>query len=136
MRRTALVAATSVLFLVGCTTSPTTTSTDDFEGEERKVAQTVADLAEAGSAREATDICGGVVADDLRETIAQGGSTCNDEMQKALEDVDGFDLEVKDVTVTGDEATAQVESADRDRRVRRTFRFVRVDGDWRISSFG
>ena len=136
MRRTALVAASSVIFLVGCTTSPTTTSTDDFEGDERAVAQTVADLAEAGSAREATDICGGVVTDALREDIAKGGSSCNDEMQKAIEDVDAFDLEVTDVTVTGDKATAEVESADGDRRVRRTFAFVRVDGDWRISSFG
>ena len=136
MRRTALAAASSVLFLVGCTTSPTTTSTDDFEGDERAVAQTVADLAEAGSAREATDICGGVVTDALREGIAKGGSSCNDEMQKAIEDVDAFDLEVTDVTVTGDKATAEVESADGDRRVRRTFAFVRVDGDWRISSFG
>ena len=137
MRRTALAAASSVLFLVGCTTSPTTsTSTDDFEGDERAVAQTVADLTEAASAREATDICGGVVSDALREEIAQGGSSCNDEMQKAIEDVDEFDLEVTDVTVTGDEATARVENADRDRRVRRTFALVRVDGDWRISSFG
>jgi hypothetical protein len=136
MRRTALVAASSVIFLVGCTTSPTTTSTDDFEGDERAVAQTVADLAEAGSAREATDICGGVVTDALREDIAKGGSSCNDEMQMAIEDVDAFDLEVTDVTVTGDKAAAEVESADGDRRVRRTFAFVRVDGDWRISSFG
>ncbi len=136
MRRTALVAASSVLFLVGCNTQASTTSTDDFEGDERAVAQTVADLAEAGSAREAVDICGGVVSNELRERIAEGGSSCNDEMQKAIEDVDGFDIEINDVRITGSEAEADVESADRDRRVRRTFTLVREDGDWRITSFG
>ena len=58
-------------------------------------------------------------------------------MKKAIEDVDQFDLEVDDVTVSGSTATAQVRSTDRDKKVVRTFRFIRQgNGDWRIDSFG
>src|SRR4051794_32947494 len=135
MRLAALVAASSVIFLVGCAPR-TTSSTGDFQGAEKAVAQKVADLGDAGSKRKPADICGGIVSEALRAKVAQGGASCNDEMKKAIEDVDQFDLTVSDVTVTGDRASARVQSKDRDAKVVRTFRFVRENGDWRISSFG
>ena len=135
MRLTALAAVCSVLFRVGCTQA-TTSSTGDFKGAEQDVAQRVADLAEAGSKRKPADICGGMVSEELRGRIADGGASCNDEMKKAIEDVDAFELTVNDVRITGETAEADVESKDRDRKVERTFRLVRENGDWRFASFG
>ena len=136
MRLAALAAVPSVLFLVGCTQT-TTSSTGDFEGAEKAVAQKIADLTDAGTKRKPADICGGVLSEKLRARVAAGGASCNDEMKKAIEDVDQFDLEVDDVTVSGSTATAQVRSTDRDHKVVRTFRFIRQgNGDWRIDSFG
>jgi hypothetical protein len=131
MRFAALVATSSVLFLVGCS-QPSTTNSGDFEGAEGAVAQTIADLAEAGRNREAVDICGGIISEDLREQLAAGESTCNDEVQKAIEDVDDFELDIKDISITGETATAQVDNGDAER----TFELVRDGSDWRISSFG
>lgn len=135
MRLAAVAAASSLLFLVGCTQTETS-SVGDFQGAERDVAQRVADLADAGTKRKPADICGGIVSEDLQTQIAQGGADCTSEMKKAVEDADDFDLQVEDVTVTGGTATARVKSTDRDRTVTRTFQFVREGGDWRIDSFG
>jgi hypothetical protein len=135
MRSAALAAAFSVLFLVGCTQT-TSSTTGNFQGAEKAVAQKVADLSDAGSKRKPADVCGGILSEALRAKVAQGGSSCDDEMKKAIEDVDQFDLTVNDVTVTGDRASARVQSKDRDTKVVRTFQFVRENGDWRISSFG
>ena len=136
MRAAAVVLATSsVLALAGCTQS-TKTSTSKFSGESKAVAQKVADLASDGQGKKAAEICGSVVAGALRDQIAAAGSSCAEEMKKAIDDADGFDLEVTDVSVTGAKATAKVKGTSGGKDVIRTFSFVREAGGWRISAFG
>ena len=49
-----------------------------------------------------------MLAKGLREQIEAAGSTCEQELDKAIKDADDFDLEVDDVTIDGDQATAKV----------------------------
>jgi hypothetical protein len=53
-------------------------------------------------------------------------------MDKAIEDADEFDLDVLDVTVTGNEATARVRRGDEGPTA--TFEFTRENGQWRATS--
>jgi hypothetical protein len=136
MRAIALAATAAALLLAGCTQSSAGTSTSGFKGAEKDVAQKVADLAEDGQRKRAADICDDVVATRLRDQIRAAGSSCAQEMKKAIDDADGFALDVTDVTITGDAASAKVKSTSAGKDVVRTFRFVKESGGWRISAFG
>ena len=126
----ALVAA---LVLGGCTQQPT--ASNDFKGPEKAVAQVVLDLSEDARRGRTAHVCGELLSEALQKKVA-GDSSCDDEVKKAFEDADAALIEVDDVTITGDEATAEVHSDDRGKEVRRTFQLVNEDGDWRIASFG
>ena len=52
----------------------------------------------------------------------------------AIKDADTFDMTVKSVTVTGDTATAVVDS--KHKSTNDTFRLENVGGSWKISSLG
>ena len=111
-------------------------SAGDFEGEEKQVADVVEQLQSAGEAGDAKAICDEVLAKALRDEIAEAGSDCEEELDKAIKDADDFDLEVQDVAITGDTATARVEGRDRGAERVRTFEFVREGTDWRATAVG
>ena len=134
MTRRALPALLFALVLAGCTQAPTS-DTGDFSGEEGEVAALVGDLSEAATRREAAAVCDDVLSERLREEVA-GDSSCIDEVEKAFEDADQAVIDVEEVTVDGTEATAEVSSEQQGEDVRRTFRFVQEDDEWRIDSFG
>jgi hypothetical protein len=111
-------------------------SAGKFQGEERKVADKVEKLQSAGQSGDAKTICDDVLAKRLRERIQAAGSDCERELDKAIKDADDFELDVEDVTVTGDTATAKVKGrAGGGERVR-DIRFVREGTDWRATDIG
>jgi len=123
----------AALLLAGCTQQPT--ASNDFEGPEKAVAQVVLDLSEDAQRGRQAHVCGEILSERLQRSVA-GDSSCDSEVKKAFEDADAAQIEVDDVTITGDRATAVVHSDDREKEVRRTFELVREDGGWRIASFG
>jgi hypothetical protein len=120
--------------LAGCT-QPQSSSTGDFKGDEKDVAQVVADLADDAARNKQSHVCGEILSARLEKAVA-GDSSCPNEVKKAFEDADANTLDVDDVTVTGEKATAKVSTKNGDATVSRTFRFVKADGSWRIDSFG
>ena len=126
-----LVAA---LLLSGCAGSAS--SATDFEGEEKAVAEQVEKLQSAGETGDAKVICDEVLAEDLREQIQAAGASCEQELDKAIKDADDFDLEVNDVTVDGDRATAKVTGKSDGKDDVRDFTFVREGDSWRASDLG
>ena len=120
-----------VAAVAGCGT--TTSSVDDFSGEERAVAQVVEDIASAGRSRDAAEICSRLLARELVDQISEGGSDCTEELDASLDDADDFELQVRDVAVSGATATARVEGRDGERDRVATFRFVRENGRWKAS---
>jgi hypothetical protein len=122
-----------VLALAGC--AQPATSGGKFTGPEKPVAQVVTDLSNDASRGSETDVCDKLLSARLQKAVAVG-SSCANEVKKAFEDADATQLKVSSVTVTGNSATAGVYSTSRKHTARRTFKLVRVGGDWRIDSFG
>ena len=128
--RTFLPALLAALALGGCTATNPNASAGDFKGAENDVAQVIDDLK---ASRDPGEICSKMFADGLAKSLAAGGRTCTDEVDAMLRDVGSTDLDVKDVTVSGDTARAEVSQDGKTA----TFELARgKDGGWRITSLG
>jgi len=126
-----LAVAAASLALAGCGASDESSS-EQFQGAEREVADKIEDLQSAGEGRNAEDICSDILSRQLVDELEAAGANCADEMDKAIEDSDEFDLEVRDVSVQGNEATARVQQGDDGPET--TMEFVREAGQWRATS--
>jgi hypothetical protein len=135
MRFRAVIAVLLAATLAGCTQT-TSSSGPKFTGEKKAVANVVSDLSTAGTRRKPADVCDKLVTSSLRQKIAAPGSDCSAEMKKAMEDADGFDLQVTAVTINGNTATATVKNKAGTKDATTTFDFQKESGGWRISSFG
>ena len=122
----------AALALAGCGAQAEQSSVENFRGEERAVAQKVEDLQEAGEGREPEDICSNILASSLVQQIEAAGVKCADEMEKAIDDADDYDLQVQEVTVSGSTATAQVRRGDDGPT--ETMEFTKENGQWRATS--
>jgi hypothetical protein len=131
-----LLAVVLALAAVASGCAGDSSSADDFQGEERRVADVVEKLQSAGQTGDAAEICDEVLAKQLRDEIQAAGSNCEREIDKAIKDADDFDLEVEDVTITGNSATAKVKGRDRGEERVRDFEFVREGPNWRATSLG
>ena len=121
--------------LAGCGQAPT--SANDFKGADKAVAQTIEDLQSNAQSRKPSAICRDVLSTALANKLKTSGSDCAGEVEKLTGDADDFDLEVTDVTVTGNTATAKVKARrGDDKNASTTFTLVKEDGDWRLSSLG
>ena len=128
-----LLAIFPVLFLVGCGAAASQpSSADKFQGDERAVAQKVEDLQEAGTKREPERICSEILARALVQQLEAAGANCTEEMSKAIDDADAYELDVRDVTVSGSRATATVRRGD-DGPTQK-MEFTREGDDWRATA--
>lgn len=133
--RPLLSAAAATLALGGCAQS-TESPAVDFKGQEKLVANVVDDLHDAGTQKDSEAVCL-LLASDLTRQIratAEGSATCSEAVGDALDDADAFDLTVKSVKLTGDTATAVVESKENGDEIRDTLSFVKENGRWKISA--
>lgn len=121
-----------LLVLVGCgTTQPS--STDRFrDGDQRAVAQKIEDLQEAGVRGRPEEICNEILARSLVQQLEAAGANCTQEMEKAIEDAEEFELDVRDVKVNGSTATATVRRGEDGPT--ETMEFTREGGQWRATS--
>jgi hypothetical protein len=111
-------------------------SANDFQGEQKQVADVVEKLQSAGETGDAKAICDDILSKALADQIKAAGSTCEQELDKAIKDADDFDLDVESVTIDGDKATAKVKGRDRGADRVRTFEFEREGSSWRATSLG
>jgi uncharacterized cupredoxin-like copper-binding protein len=132
----ALLAVSVVLAALASGCAGSSSSAGEFEGEERNVAEVVEKLQTAGESGNAAEICDEVLAKAVREQIQEAGSTCEQELEKAIKDADDFELDVEDVTVQGNSATAKVKGQDQGEERVRDFEFVREGDEWRATSLG
>jgi hypothetical protein len=138
MRPLALTAAlaATVLAAAGCTASGSTSSAGNFEGAEKDVAKVVDDLETAGERQDADRICSEILARDLVSRLDAEGTSCGQEITNATKEADEFAVTVRDVTVTGNAATASVREGTGDNGPTKTLRFVREDGRWKLAELG
>jgi hypothetical protein len=110
-------------------------SASDFSGVKKDVATTVDDLASAAKKSDEVKICRDLLAPSLIATLrAANTSSCDTAVNDAIKDADTFDMTVKSVNVTGNTATAVVDS--KRKSTNDTFTFEKVGGSWKISGFG
>jgi hypothetical protein len=120
----------------GCTTqSSDDDSTSKFRGDQRLVANTVEDFESAASKGDQDKICRDLLAKALVQQFTQRGGTCEKAVDGALKDTDSFDLTVERVTISGEQATANVK-ADRGKNdINQALTLVKQGAGWRISAF-
>lgn len=121
------------LVLAGC--NQQTAGSASFTGAEKSVSQVVTALSEDAQRGKEADVCAQVLSKRLVRSIA-GDTSCVSEVKKAFEDADAAKIAVDTVSITGNTATAGVRTTDRGKDVKRVFKLVREDGNWRIDSFG
>jgi hypothetical protein len=133
-----LLAALALCALaLGACTQSTKNTVKDFQGPQRSVAKAVEDLESAGKDRDANKICGQLLAGSLIRTIERASKrTCADALDKRLDDVDAFALDVDKVTVQGTTATVRVTSDAGKSDRADTLRLVREGRNWKIASLG
>jgi outer membrane lipoprotein-sorting protein len=130
--------ATLPLVLSACGQA-TKDSAEDFQGEQKAVAQAVEDLQSASSKKDGQDkICTQLLAPALVTQIKTASkATCQSALKDTLRDADTFDLTVEKVVVDGDKATATVTSdagGGKDRTD--TLELVKVGNAWKIATLG
>jgi hypothetical protein len=132
MRPSLVAALLATLALAGCGAQAQTSSVDKFRGADREVAQQVEDLESAGKRGKPEDICSDILAKSLVSQLDAAGTSCQTEMQKAIDDATDFDLEVRKVTIEGNEATAEVQQGDDGPT--ETMTFAKEGKDWRATA--
>jgi hypothetical protein len=127
-----LLAILPVLFLAGCGATAQPSSTEKFKGDERAVAQKIEDLQTAGDRHEPERICNDILSRALVQQLEAAGADCTQEMKKAIEDADDYELDVREVTISGSTATATVRRGD-DGPTQK-MEFTREGSEWRATS--
>jgi hypothetical protein len=119
--------------VAGCGTQSSKSSADKFSNpDEKAVAQKVEDLESAGKRGKADDICSDILAKSLVTQLDRAGTTCGSEMKKAIDDANEFNLTVEKVTVTGNNATADVKQGDKGPVEK--MQFTKENGQWRATA--
>jgi hypothetical protein len=119
--------------LAGCGSEAS--SAGDFDGEQRAVADAVEEIQTAAQRRDGEVLCRDLLAKALRDRAGAAGSSCDKEIEKAVEDADSLDLDVEKVAITGTKATVTVAGDAGEDRRRATIEMVKEDGRWRAASF-
>jgi hypothetical protein len=132
MRRLLALSLLAALALSACGTS--TTPTPKFKGSAKDVADQIDKLAAAGRRGDAKTICDDILASQLLTQLKTAGGDCESEMKDAIRDANDFDLNVRAVKVTGNNATAQVQQGDKGKTA--TFTFVKEGNAWKASALG
>jgi hypothetical protein len=133
MPRAALIVLVVAAVVAGC---GSTSSATNFAGAERSVAEQVEELEAASESRDGERACSEIFSSALRTAMRADGSSCAVQVEEAMRDADDSALEVRDVTVQGDRATAEVTARVGDAERRRTLELVREGNSWRIDSLG
>ena len=131
--------AVAVLGAGPCGGAGQSADTDDFQGAEKDVAETVYEFRDAVAKRDEGKICDTYFTSDLKAKVAADGKaagrgdSCSDAIEDSVADIDATDIKVKDVNITGDTATVTVTtSLDKGSDASDTLTLTNERG-WRIS---
>ena len=129
----AALLATAALAAGGCGAAQTNSSSK-FKGDQGQVAKVVDDLSSAGQKKDAAKICNNILSKSLVAQLKAAGGDCQQEMKKAIDDADSYDLQVQGVSIDGNQAQARVRQGKKGPFA--TFQFVKETGGWRATSLG
>jgi copper chaperone CopZ len=135
-RRAPLASFCAALLAIGLATGlaacGSSVSTSGFKGEQRQVAQAVADLQKHASGLEAKKICEeDLAAANVAHLNASGG--CKKALETQLKQIESFATTVESVHISGKTATAKVKSIYAGKNAIQTMTFVKEGGRWKAS---
>src|SRR3954447_24232023 len=110
------VLAVALMAPGGCGPGGSKSDTGKFKGDQKDVAQAVYDLRDAISKRDESKICDSFVSAGFKAQLAAGaktghrGTRCSDDLKDSIQDIDGTDVKVESVDVSGKTATAKVKT--------------------------
>lgn len=135
--RLARTAAYVPFLALGFTACGAAVSTSSFGGEQRAVAQVIANLQSDATASDQGKICSRDLAAALVKTLnAHGG--CEAAIKRQLAEIDNLEASVKSVTLAsaGNKATATVKSVYAGKQHLSTLALVKEAAGWRIAGLG
>jgi len=104
-------------------------NTGNFKGDQKAVAQTLSDLADAARKKDGGRACSQLLSKAIVDSF---GRDCAKTMKDQFDDADTFKLDVKAIDVQGDRATARVSSDFNGTSRETTMNLVRESGGWRV----
>jgi UDP-N-acetylglucosamine:LPS N-acetylglucosamine transferase len=109
-----------------------TVSTNSFKGESHKVAETVSNLENDATALDQQKVCDNDLAATL--TMRLGGSSgCQASLKKQLREIDALTMTIKSIAVSGNKASARVQSAYSGKNRTTTLLLVKEGSHWKVS---
>jgi hypothetical protein len=118
--------------VTGCGASTPRDSSKKFKGEERAVAATVEQVESAARSNKPDVVCGKLLTNGLLQTLKRQGTNCRTGVKEGFKDADTLDITVKDVAISGDKATAKIESGSGSKAKSDTLELVRDGTTWKI----
>jgi hypothetical protein len=133
----ALLLLCAPLLALGVSACASSTSVSSFKGEERAVAQTVANLQSYGTAGEAQKICADLLSSAVTTRLHSSPGGCEHALKEQLSQVDTPEVTVEKVQLHGTtSSTAEVKSTYAGKAKLTTVTLVKEDGAWKISKLG
>ena len=132
--RPALALCFLAFLLSACGTAAPRDSAKDFSGAEREVAAAVEGVEDAARANDAGRLCTKLLSEELLATLEQQGTNCTTAVREAFKDASSKDLTVKDVTISGDKATAKVTSGSGSNEKTDTLSLEKSGAAWKIAA--
>ena len=135
--RTVVALCVIAVALGGCGGATSRDSAEKFKGEERSVAQAIEAIETAARDDDAAKVCKQLLSDSLLAALAKKGTNCTTGVNEGFNDADSVDLEVEDVTISGESATAKVVSGRAGSAKKSDVLKLERDGAaWKIASLG
>jgi hypothetical protein len=118
----------------GCSLTPTKSSgTAGFTGTKADVATALNLLASDAGSTNGADICKSVLATSVRNQLNKIG-TCSTIVDDQLKTADDSTLTIKTISVTGNNASAVVQTVHDRNKVTSTVKLVQQGGVWHVAS--
>jgi Putative lumazine-binding len=126
------IAATALaaLTLAACGAQVSTTG---YKGEDKAVAQRVADFQTDATASDEQKVCENDLAAAVKARLKTAGSDCQSALKHQLSQIDTLELTIKSIAVKGNTALARVKSTWSGKSRESTLALVREGSAWRIS---
>lgn len=135
LRPRAAIAVIGVLCTaIGVSACGETSSTGSYKGESKKVAQTISNLQNDATTRNAGKVCSRDLAASVVKRLESNGDTCKKVLEKQLDEVDTYSLTVDSISVSGNDAKAKVKSIWSGKEKVHEVAFVKEGDSWKVAS--
>jgi hypothetical protein len=132
--RSIAAAAAALMAAVGISACGTSAvSTGSFKGEEKAVAQRIADFQSDATSLSEQKVCHNDLASVVLARLKAAGGKCEAALKTQLGEVDVFELKVESIAIAGATASARVKSTWSGKSRFSTMRLVKEGGAWRIA---